>query len=85
MTNLKQIKRDVVSYDVGEGFYVDVESPINLDEEDEVWLYNISCGIKTLMFGFLRKDITGPAQLEDMILSYLEPEKKYYMNKFMSV
>lgn len=85
MTNMKQIKRDVVSYDVGEGFYVDVETPINLDEETEVWLYNTSCDTKSLMFGFLRKDITDPAQLEDMILCYLEPEKKYYMNKFMSV
>lgn len=48
---MKQIKREITTYEVGDGFYVDVVPDVEIDSLFELWLYHKTMSIKTFMFG----------------------------------
>lgn len=81
---MEQIKREIVTYDVGDGFFIDVETSIAESEEYSVWLSHTSFGVKHLCFGALKKDISNRMELEELIIAYLDSSIKHYKREVMA-
>lgn len=85
---MKQIKREITTYEVGNGFYVDVEIDIEDEEIINFWIYHNIIGIKSFMYGL---PITGydKTNYDDLIelniklniVSYIEHYKIEYMSE----
>lgn len=74
---MNMIKREIKTYDVGNGFYVDVETAINDSDVTEFYLFHATIGIKLYMCGEL-----GDCGIEELIISnldeYIEKYKEDY-------
>lgn len=76
---MKQIKREITTYEIGDGFYVDVAPALNYSKLTEFFLFHETIGVKIYMFGQL-----GGCDIEELILSnvgqYIELYKADYMD-----
>lgn len=59
------------TYEYKEGFMIDITS---LEDVIEVYLYHKDFGVKSHMFGLLKKDIESEKMLRDLISANLEDE-----------
>lgn len=82
---MKQIKREITTYEVGDGFYVDIVPDVEIEALFEVWLYHKTMSIKTFMFGGCfadLKDISVEEMIEENLseYDYINQYKKRYMD-----
>lgn len=75
---MKQIKRDVQTFEIGEGFFVDVMDSLR-EEYTEVWLYHKAYGTKSLMFG----GVISAEDIEGMILANVADHVALYKETVM--
>lgn len=69
---MKQIKREITTYEVRDGYYVDVETDLKNPEEYNVWIYHNMMGLKIMMFGGLWSHLTNIRELEEIIDANIE-------------
>lgn len=69
---MKQIKREITTYEVRDGYYVDVETDLKNPEEYNVWIYHNMMGLKIMMFGGLWSHLTNICELEEIIDANIE-------------
>lgn len=69
---MEQIKREITTYNIRDGYYVDVETDLKNPEEYNVWIYHNMCGLKIMMFGGLWSHLTNIRELEEMIDANIE-------------
>lgn len=76
---MKQIKKEVITYELEEGFFVDVEmKPEGFIPEIEVWIYHENFDIKKMMFGVGK---IGISEVEKII----EANKDMYMSDYLDL
>lgn len=63
---MKQIRREVISYELENGFFVDVEV---MPDEYVMWLYHNNGSIKEYMFGLKKESVLNVEELERIIES----------------
>ena len=76
---MKQIKKDVITYELEEGFFVDVEmKPEGSIPEIEVWIYHENFDIKKMMFGVGKIEISKVEKI-------IEANKDMYMSDYLDL
>lgn len=77
---MKQIRREVISYELENGFFVDVEER---KSEVDFWLYHIRGTIKVFMFGLNKKDVPVGEELEKLIVKNADYHIPDYVDEYM--
>lgn len=76
---MKQIKREIITYELEEGFFVDVEmKPEDFIPKIEVWIYHENFDIKKMMFG------VGNIELSK-VEKIIEANKDIYMSDYLDL
>lgn len=77
--NKMEIAHDTrtTTYNVGDGFYIDI---VTDDTTREAWIYHITYGIKSLMFGVAKKDASHMS-FKHMVQAAIEDYKTTYISK----
>lgn len=66
MNTLKKLNYKTTTYKYDNHFLIDI---VETNDEYESYLYDKSYGIKSLIFGMLKKDITASAFLDAVLLA----------------
>ena len=69
---MNQIKREITTYEVGGGYFVDVETNLKHPEEYNVWIWHNMIGLKMMAFGGLWSHLTNIHELEEIIEANIE-------------
>lgn len=71
-----------MTYEIGDGFYVDVAKDFKNPEEINFWLYHENCMIKMYMYGhFLGENVTD-LKIQQIILSTVNEHINIYRDMF---
>lgn len=79
---MMQIKREIITYEIRNGYYVDVETNLKIPEEYNIWIYHNMIGLKMMMFGGLWSHLTNIHELEEMIEANIENYIDLYNKNF---
>lgn len=77
---MRQIKREVVTYELENGFCVDVEITT---KKYVIWLYHENACIKEYMFGLDKENVLSVAELERIIENNVGSYIPDYVNDYM--
>ena len=70
------------TYDVGGGYFIDIVENNGPDETYEAWMYNEQYGVKSLMFGLHKSDVTMDEFIE-IVEKNIRQHKRIYANLYM--
>ena len=84
---MKIYKKEITVYDfegIFDGFCVEAQTEL-VGEEEAIcfYLYHKAYGIKSLMFGLLKKDIESENYIRDIIAANIEADIELYREDFM--